>query len=155
MFERISPEAAWDAMGAGDAIYVDVRTSSEFNNGHPEGAYHVPLMEHDPSTGAPGFNPGFVEQMRVLAASVAQSRPEAPPKLVIGCQMGGRSRQACELLTMQGLANLADCSAGWGGQRDGYGRSMVAGWSTLDLPSASVALDGRSWPDIKALSNAD
>ncbi len=155
MYDTISPEAAWQAMSAGDAIYVDVRTTGEFNNGHPRGAYHVPLMETDSGTGAPGFNTGFVEQVKALASNLGQPKQETPPLLIIGCQMGGRSRQACELLSMQGLERLADCSAGWGGQRDGYGRPMVAGWRALELPTASETSEGHSWADVKALSPAD
>ena len=153
MYDKISPEAAWDAMGTGAAIYIDVRTSGEFASGHPEGAYHVPLMDTDPQTGAPGFNQGFVAEIQALVANLEESKPESPPLIVIGCQMGGRSRQACELLATQGVAHLADCSAGWGGQRDGYGRPMVAGWSTLGLPSSSAPADGHSWVDIKALTD--
>ncbi len=154
MFETITPQAAWQAMGAGDAIYIDVRTTAEFAAGHPEGAYHVPLMDADPRTGAPSFNSGFVQSVQALADTLGQKREQGQPMLVVGCKVGGRSRQACELLAMNGIDGLADCAAGWSGQRDGYGRPILPGWSLLGLPSAASAQEGRSWPEIQAISTS-
>ncbi len=151
MYATISPEEAWQAMSARTAVFLDVRTTSEFAGGHPQGAYHVPLMDADPQTHVAGYNEGFVEQVRTLQQHLAASAEGAPPLLVIGCQVGGRSRQACQLLSAEGIEGLADCAAGWIGQRNGMGQLSRPGWLALGLPAATDAEAGRSWPDVRAL----
>ena len=155
MFDVISPEDACQAMGAGQTVYIDVRTTAEFVSGHPAGAYHVPLMDADPVTGVPGFNAAFTDQIgslqrHLMAAGDAAARGTTP-LLILGCQVGARSNQACQLLAMAGVAPLADCAAGWSGQRDGIGRVIASGWQALELPTATAAEPGRSWPEIRAL----
>ena len=84
--------------------YVDVRTENEFAAGHPKGAVNIP------------FNaPNFLDLVK------AKFQPDA--KLVVGCQVGGRSMRASALLEQQGYQNLADNA---GGYED---------WSRQKLPS--------------------
>ena len=66
--------------------YVDIRSSAEFESGHPAGALNVPLIEQDEESGMMLPNPDFV---RVMQANFA---PDA--KLLVGCQSGGRSARA-------------------------------------------------------------
>lgn len=74
--------------------YVDVRSEPEFVAGHPAGAVNVP------------FNaPNFVELFK------AKFKPDA--KLIIGCQVGGRSMRAAALLEQQGYTQLADNGGGF------------------------------------------
>ena len=70
--------------------YVDIRSSAEFDSGHPAGALNVPLIEQDAESGQMLPNPDFV---RVMQANFA---PDA--KLLIGCQSGGRSARAAQIL---------------------------------------------------------
>src|SRR5687767_13727861 len=79
--------------------YVDVRTEQEFDAGHPAGAINIPLKSPD-----------------FLAVIKANFKPDA--KLVVGWLLGGRSARACHMLEHEGYQQLADHTAGWGGQRD-------------------------------------
>ncbi len=140
----IGLDEAWAKMQEGDAVYVDVRSTGEFDGGHAEGAYHVPLIEMGPAGKA--FNEGFVAQIRALVGSVGEDKA-----LIIGCQMGGRSRQACQLLDAEGIANTFDFSGGWGGRPHPFGGAGTPGWSGSDLPRSTSAQPGRDWVSIKAL----
>src|SRR5258708_8498757 len=91
---------------ASGATYVDVRSIPEFQQGHPAGAFNVPLLHVDPQTRQMRPNPEF------LAVMKANFSAEAP--LVIGCQMGGRSQQACEILSGAGFHDVTTALAAWG-----------------------------------------
>jgi rhodanese-related sulfurtransferase len=78
----------------GGSRYLDVRSIPEFEQGHPAGAFNVPLLHLDPATGQMRPNPDFLPVVR------ANFPPDAP--MVIGCKMGGRSQQACEILASAG-----------------------------------------------------
>src|SRR5579864_6787647 len=79
------------------AVYLDVRTEEEFEAGHPAGARNVPILILDPASRQPRPNPEFVATVqRHLAPST---------KLVVGCQSGGRSQRACELLADAGYTD--------------------------------------------------
>ena len=86
--------------------YVDVRTPAEFAAGHPEGAINIPFN-------APDFADQFSKRF-----------PKKDAKVVIGCQVGGRSMRASAQLEGQGYTELADNSAGFDG------------WSAQKLPTA-------------------
>lgn len=108
-------------------VYVDVRSSEEFAYGHPEGAFNVPLLERDPETGQMAPNPDFV---RVMQAAF-------PPdtKLLIGCQVGGRSARAAQMLASFGYADVANVRGGFAGMRDQMsGRVIDPGWHESGLP---------------------
>ena len=96
--------------------YVDVRTEQEFDGGHPQGAVNVPIN-----------SPDFL--------AVMKARFPTDSKLVVGCQLGGRSARACAALEAHGYTQLVDQTAGWGGQRDAFGRVVLAGWQELKLPT--------------------
>jgi rhodanese-related sulfurtransferase len=108
------------------AVYLDVRTEGEFAAGHPAGARNVPLLFLDPATRRPVPNPDFV-------AVVTRDLPPGT-KLVVGCQVGGRSQRACELLAEAGYADLVNVQGGFGGARDPAGRVVVPGWRDEGLP---------------------
>ena len=105
--------------------YVDVRSTREFESGHPAGAVNVPLLEHDDS-GQMTQNPDF---LRVMKASFA---PDA--KLLVGCQAGMRSLKAAQMLETFGFADVSNVKGGWGGARDQSGAVLEPGWSTSNLP---------------------
>jgi rhodanese-related sulfurtransferase len=109
-----------------DAVYLDVRTEAEFEAGHPAGARNVPVVFFDPAGGPPRPNPDFV-------AVVARDLPRTT-KLVVGCQAGGRSQRACELLAEAGYGDLTNVRGGFGGARDQSGRVVVPGWRDAGLP---------------------
>lgn len=64
MSELVSPAEAHERMGRGWA-YLDVRTEEEFREGHPEGAWNVPLGFASPWGGMEP-NPDFLAAVRAL-----------------------------------------------------------------------------------------
>jgi rhodanese-related sulfurtransferase len=113
--------------------YVDVRSVPEFEGGHPEGAYNVPLAHLSPQGMTP--NPDFVKVM--------QRNFPKDAKLVVGCKSGGRSLQAATMLISVGFANVVD-------QRAGFSGSTEPGWEAKGLPSARQAAPERSYAELAA-----
>jgi rhodanese-related sulfurtransferase len=104
------------------ATYLDVRSVPEFEQGHPQGAFNIPLLHVDQRTGQMRPNPEFLDVVRATFPADAH--------LVIGCKMGGRSAQACEVLSTAGFTNVANVLGGWGGApQQGH-----AGWLQAGLP---------------------
>ena len=124
---QLTPPEAHDVLKTNpDAVYLDVRTVEEFEAGHPAGARNVPVVFFDPATRQPRPNRDFV-------AAVERIVPRAA-KLLVGCQSGGRSQHACELLAEAGFGDLANVHGGFGGARDHTGRIVVPGWRDAGLP---------------------
>src|SRR5690606_38806130 len=117
MIERISPEEAKRRMDEG-WTYVDVRSVPEFEQGHPAGAYNIPLMH---------MGPGGMEPNSEFMEAVEQAFPRSA-KLVLGCKSGGRSLRAAEMLSGAGYTQVVDQRAGWGGARDPFGQLTEKGW---------------------------
>ena len=126
--------------------YVDVRSSVEYANGHPAGAINVPLLDVDSSSGMMQPNPDFV---RVLQASFAADAP-----LLIGCQVGGRSARAAQMLEAFGFSNVTNVAGGFGGARDPLGRVMAPGWAESGLPVETASPPGKSYDDLLAHADA-
>jgi len=124
------------------AVYVDVRSTREFAQGHPSGAVNVPLLEPDEQTGQMTPNPDFV---RVVRANFA---PDA--KLLIGCQMGGRSMRAAQMLDAFSFADVANVRGGFGGAHDPNGRMIEAGWEESGLPVDDAPAKGAEYRDLLA-----
>ena len=117
--------------------YVDVRSVPEFEAGHPAGAVNVPLLNRDARTGQMAPNPDFFE---VIKANFA---PDA--KLLIGCQVGGRSAQAAQMLDGSGYRDVTNVLGGYGGMRDG----SAEGWAPAGLPVETEAPD-RTYETLQA-----
>jgi rhodanese-related sulfurtransferase len=121
-----TPPEAYETLHANPAaVYLDVRTEEEFEAGHPAGARNVPVVFFDPATRRPTPNPDFVP-------TVARIIPRTA-KILVGCQSGGRSAHACELLAQAGFTDLTNVYGGFGGARDHTGR-VVPGWREAGLP---------------------
>jgi rhodanese-related sulfurtransferase len=127
--------------------YVDIRSSAEFENGHPAGALNVPLIEQDEESGMMLPNPDFV---RVMQANFA---PDA--KLLVGCQSGGRSARAAQILATFGFADVSNVTGGFGGARDPMsGRIVDPGWAGSGLPVETDTPSGHGYCDLAAKINA-
>jgi len=135
---RISPQEASAKLAEG-WTYVDVRTTQEFEAGHPPGAANVPIMHAGPGGMVP--NPGF---LAVMSAAFA---PDA--RLVVGCKAGGRSLRAAQALLGAGFTSILDQRAGWDGVRNQFGQVTEPGWSRVGLPVEEGQPAGRSWDDVK------
>ena len=112
---------------SGGAIYLDVRSIPEFEQGHPAGAFNVPLLHMDPASGQMRPNPDF---LHVVRANFPADTP-----MVIGCRMGGRSQQACEILASAGYHDIANVLGGFGGAP----QMGHKGWAQEGLPTDTAA----------------
>lgn len=134
---RISVKEASDKLAQG-WTYVDVRTVEEFEQGHPPGAFNVPIAIASPGGMAP--NPDFGRAMG-----------EAFPKdtrIVVGCKTGGRSLRAAGELLAAGFTSVVDMRPGWEGARNPFGQVTEAGWSKEGLPVEQGQPEGRSWAAV-------
>ncbi len=109
-----------------DAVYIDVRTEPEFQNGHPAKAINIPVVLPDPARGQMTPNPDFLR--------VVESRFPKGTKIIVGCQMGGRSQYAADLLIQSGFTDVSNMQGGFGGARDPMGRVVAPGWVQSNLP---------------------
>lgn len=136
--KRVAPPEAADLMQQG-WTFVDVRSIPEFEEGHPSGAYNVPLLHRGPSGMSP--NPEFLAVM---------TRAFAPDRtLVLGCRSGNRSLRAAELLVQQGYSQIVDMRGGYLGETGPGGATACEGWKALGLPSATAAEPGHAYHDMK------
>lgn len=141
-FRRVSPAEARSLVEQG-YHYVDVRTELEFEQGHPEGAFNVPIALSVPNGMSP--NPDFVA---VVTARFGKNAP-----LIVGCKAGGRSARAAQALVAAGFTDVVDQRAGFDGARDPFGAVVEPGWSRVDLPVGTGSPPGRSYADLKASSS--
>lgn len=146
MPKHVSVTEARDLQQHG-ATYVDVRSRGEFEQGHPADAVNVPLLDQDFSTGEVMPNPDFV---RVMQATFP---PDA--RLLIGCQVGGRSMRAAQILESFGFQDVANVKGGFSGMRDPMGRSIDPGWEESGLPVETGAPEGRRYEDVAAKAGVD
>jgi rhodanese-related sulfurtransferase len=137
--KRISPQEALDLTKDG-WTYLDVRTEQEFADGHPAGAFNVPLAHVVAGSMAP--NPDFL--------SVVEKAFGKDAKIVVGCKSGGRSLRAAQALTGAGFTSVVDQRAGWDGARDAFGQMGEPGWSRAGLPAETGATAGHVYADLKA-----
>jgi rhodanese-related sulfurtransferase len=136
--KRITPQEALELMEDEDYLYVDVRSVPEFEGGHPEGAFNVPLLHRGPRGLEP--NPDFLAVMEACF--------EKDARLIVGCQVGGRSLKACEHLVRAGYVEVVDQLAGYGGAKDAFGGMAEPGWQAAGLPIAIRALEGRDYESL-------
>jgi rhodanese-related sulfurtransferase len=133
------------ALQAHGHTYVDVRSTSEFAQGHPAGAVNVPLIEADPDTGQMMPNPDFV---RVMQATFP-----ADAHLLIGCQVGGRSSRAAQMLESFGFTDVTNVRGGFHGARDMTGRLVDPGWVESGLPTEEESTAGASYQALLAAAD--
>ena len=103
-----------------------MRTVSEFDAGHVPGAKNVLVVEPDPF-GRMQLNPRFVE--------IVERNFGKDVKCITGCQKGGRSLKAAELLLSAGFTNVVDMRGGFGGETDEMGRLTFPGWAPRGFPT--------------------
>lgn len=111
-----------------ETVYLDVRSVPEFQQGHPERAINIPLLNFVPGTGMVP-NEDFVA---VVEANLPRDKD-----IVIGCKTGGRSARACEILEGLGYRSVVNLRGGFVGVMDNMGRMVEPGWSLLNLPLCS------------------
>ena len=135
--KQVSPEEAAKLLEQG-YVYVDVRSEQEFEQGHPPGAFNVPISLVTPGGTVP--NREFVEVMQSAFGKGA--------KLVVGCKSGPRSKRALAQLEQAGFSELAEMSAGMAGTRDAFGRPQP-GWISAGLPVETGVPAAQAYPAVK------
>jgi rhodanese-related sulfurtransferase len=140
--KHITVQQAHQEQGSG-ATYLDVRSIPEFEQGHPQGAFNVPLMHADPGTGQMRPNPEFLDVVRANFPS--------DTKLVIGCKMGGRSAKAAEILATAGYHDVANVLGGYGGAPQ-FGH---VGWTEAGLPIETSGGADREYTALRARTGGD
>jgi rhodanese-related sulfurtransferase len=64
----------------------------------------------------------------------AEQRVGRGDRIIVGCQRGGRSLKAAELLAASGFSQVADMRGGFDGELDASGRCVFPGWTRCGLP---------------------
>ena len=131
--KTVTPEEAQALLQEGYA-YLDVRNELEFEQGHPAGAFNVPITLQ--TDFGPEPNDQFVE---VISKHFALDA-----KIIVGCATGVRSGKAARLLTDAGFTNVVDQKAGFVGSRDPFGRKSP-GWRDSGLPVEVGQPEGKSY----------
>ena len=138
--KRVTPDEARELVDKG-WTYLDVRSVPEFEQGHPAGAFNVPLMHAEPGRGMTP-NPEF--------SAVVERAFETSAKLVVGCRSGQRSLRAAEQLAALGFEHLVDMRGGFGGEVDRRtGEVVCEGWQARGLPVETSARPGRDYASLK------
>ena len=121
------------------AVYLDVRSVMEFEQGHPVGAWNIPILHATPS----GMQPN-AEFLAVASRSLPRET-----LIVVGCKSGQRSAMACQLLAQAGFTHCVNLDGGFSGLTDFLGRVQAPGWSQLALPSTAEPTPGKSWDELR------
>lgn len=88
-YRQISQEEAKEMMDAGDAVVLDVREQSEYDDGHIPGAVLLPVGSIDEDT----------------AAAVI---PEKSATVLVYCRSGNRSKTAAAALAELGYTDVCE-----------------------------------------------
>ncbi|CAL1239900.1 Rhodanese-related sulfurtransferase [Candidatus Methylocalor cossyra] len=91
-YQIASPIQAVTLMNGDDTLVVDVREPGEYADGHIEGARNIPLSKLEEN---------------IPALEAHKQRP-----LIVVCQSGTRSPQACRKLSAQGFAQVYELKGG-------------------------------------------
>ena len=141
--QNINPEQAKQILDSdSSAVDIDVRTEGEYQNGHVPKALNIPVAIPDPAARQMMPNPDFV---RVVSAHCSKDR-----KIIVGCQMGGRSQAAAQILGQEGFQDVSNMQGGFGGAKDPMGRVVTAGWAQLGYPVETEVPKGASYGELKA-----
>jgi hypothetical protein len=99
------------------------------------------LLHFDPQTGQMRPNPDFL--------AVIQANFATDAKLLVGCQVGGRSGKAALILAEAGYAPV-NVKGGFGGRMDpATGQVIDEGWSEAGLPVAVGASEDGSYDGLQ------
>ncbi len=137
--KNVNPTQAKELLDGGEGYtYIDVRSMPEYATNHPAGSLNIPIMHKEAMGMVP--NNDFV---RVVEKNFAHDA-----KLLLGCQMGGRSMRAAQALTAAGFTDISNVAGGFGGTRDPMGQVVEKGWAELGLPVEHGAQEGADYPSL-------
>jgi rhodanese-related sulfurtransferase len=139
--KQVTPSQANDLLqGDSTTIYLDVRTVPEFANGHPQRGINIPAFFFQ-APGQPTPNPDF---LKVVEANISKDAT-----VIVGCQAGGRSQRAADLMAQAGYTNVSNMQGGFGGGQDQTGRT-VSGWRDSGLPVSTDNSEKVSYGSLAA-----
>lgn len=137
---QLTPDTAHATLNSDEsAIYLDVRTQAEFDEGHPTGAWNLPIAFQSPD-GQMVMNSDFLEVARRV---IDQDR-----FVICGCKSGGRSQAAAEYLLSIGYERVANVAGGFLGGPDPTGLGLTPGWLERDLPVSHVVEPNLSYAGL-------
>lgn len=140
--KEVSPQEAYELMqNDAEIIYLDVRSVPEFEAGHPQGAINIPLLHF-----APGLGPSPNEDF----PAVVEANLPKDAKIIVGCKSGGRSANACQVMSQIGYQDVTNMRGGFGGAADMFGRVVEPGWAMVNLPVSTEAADGADYESLAA-----
>ncbi|MBA4683780.1 MAG: rhodanese-like domain-containing protein [Planctomycetes bacterium] len=128
VIKRIDPDKAHDLLQSDQKYhYLDVRMPEEFAKGHVPESTNIPIMIRGDGGVGLRMNPDFVD--------CVEAEFPADTKIILGCQKGGRSQKAADLLSEKGFSNLHDMRGGYVGETDVLGNVTFPGWNSRGLPT--------------------
>lgn len=137
---QMEPPQAKAAMDETEgSVYLDVRTEMEFAQGHATGAINIPVVF--PAAGGMMPNPDFPSVIQNIL-------PDKDQTIFCGCQVGGRSQMAAEMLSQLGYTNLVNIQGGFGGLVQN-GVLVVTGWRDSGLPVETDVNEANSYESFK------
>lgn len=139
--KRVTAEEAKRMSDQEGYAILDVRSMPEFQAEHPAGAFNVPFLHKAPHGMVPNGD---------FAQVVQAAFPDKAAKLIVTCQMGGRSVRATAELMNLGYTQVVDLRGGFGSERDDFGKVVVKGWKDLGLPISSGDPEGKSYRELSA-----
>ena len=101
-FKLISPALAVSLINSEEAVVMDARNKNEFDSGHLSGAILIALPD--------------------IKAHPEKLEKYSDKSLIIYCQTGARSNEACQHLSKQGFENLFNLEGG------------IVAWQEANLP---------------------
>ena len=138
-YQDITPTQAQERLASDqDYVYLDVRSVAEFDNGHPTGAYNIPIMHREPAGMVP--NADFLK--------VVETHFPQDAKLLVGCLSGARSARAAQTLVGSGYSEIFNVKGGFGGAHTPTGQVVEQGWAELDLPVSQQADQGKDYETL-------
>lgn len=127
---RIEPEEAQRLLESGEGwTYLDVRTREEFDAGHVPGAVNIPIIVRNTAGRGMVPNPSFLQDVA--------ERFGNGDRIITGCQRGGRSLKAAQILQMNGFAEVVDMRGGYDGEISPDGAITFPGWARRGLPTST------------------
>ena len=139
--KQISPTEAKVLLDSGqNYIYLDVRSTLEFDEGHVPGALNIPLLHFDPSARQMTPNADF---LKVVEANLPKDA-----HIICGCASGQRSDRAAAQMLQAGYLDVANMSGGFKGARDPIGHVIAAGWTDHGLPTSRAAPEGTTYESL-------
>ena len=91
-YRTTTPTGAVKLLNNDDTILIDVRESAEFGKGHIENALHIPLSSLD--------------------GKLYELEPHKQTPVIVTCQQGSRSANACKKLHKAGFTQVYDMKGG-------------------------------------------